>query len=131
MADMTADMTSMVIAAARRAATDLGVGVSIAVVDAGANLTGFLRMDGAVLASVDTAQVKARTAARFGTATRNLPGMTPAALPMMAGVREPIGLFPGGIPIRIAGQIVGAVGVGGGTAEQDDAAASAAASITE
>lgn len=127
---LTTETTMMIIEAARQAAQAQGLRASIAIVDSGANLLGFLRMDGAALATIDAACVKARTAARFEVPTRTFPALNPAlAIPMLAGVNEPLGLFPGGIPLRAGGQMIGAIGVGGGTSEQDDAAAAAGAAL--
>jgi glc operon protein GlcG len=102
------------------------------VVDAGADLVLFQRMNGAFLGSVDIAQRKARSSAMFPFPTRGLseiafgkegePGRTPG-LAFVPGLAA----FPGGLPIKTAnGAHIGAVGVSGGTGDQDEACAQAA-----
>jgi uncharacterized protein GlcG (DUF336 family) len=65
MADLTLEQAQSVLNAALRKSQELGLAMDIAVVDAGANLKGFLRMDGAWLGSIDIAIRKARTARFF------------------------------------------------------------------
>lgn len=110
------------------AAQELGARVCIALVDEGGNPGGFIRMPGAFLASTGIAGDKAWTAASFGMATRDLGAMLQSE---ERGVRD--GLLrrprvcevPGGFPIRIEGQLVGALGVSGGSAQQDETIARA------
>ncbi|MDF8334582.1 GlcG/HbpS family heme-binding protein [Novosphingobium cyanobacteriorum] len=110
--------------AAMACAQDHGCLVVVAVVDAGGHLLLLERGTGAPLASIDVAREKARTAALYGfptfvmeQAARSVPTM--AALPNMLP-------FGGGIPTRSDGRITGAIGVSGGTTEQDIACAEAA-----
>ena len=114
--------------AAGEAALGIGIRVSIAVVDGGGNLTSFVRMDGAELAGVDLARDKAYTSVANSIATHDLavlagPGGELFGIHANAGGRYVI--FGGGIPLRVDGRIVGAIGVSGGTAAQDVACASA------
>lgn len=120
-----------ILEAARTASQSAGVPTSIAMVDAGGNLVAFLRLDGALLASVESAQVKARTALFFGTETRNLPAGLPITPALLGCVSYPVAFVPGGIPVRHNGRLVGAIGVGGGTGEQDHAIAVAAAGAVQ
>lgn len=129
MSQLTAKQVAQILEAIQSRSISEGCRFSIAVVDAGGQLSGFLRMDGALLASVEVSQVKARTAVFFGTATKNLPSHSPLAGPMAYAVSFPIALLPGGVPIQVDRQIIGGIGVGGGTGEQDDAAAQAGLSI--
>ncbi|HEY9638999.1 MAG TPA: heme-binding protein [Coleofasciculaceae cyanobacterium] len=129
MEKLTAEQVTQIIEIIRQQAEMENCRFSIAVADAAGHLAGFLRMDGALLASVEVSQVKARTAVLFGTATKNLPWNTPLAGPMADGVSFPIALLPGGIPIYVNGQLIGGIGVGGATGEQDDAAAQAGLSV--
>jgi uncharacterized protein GlcG (DUF336 family) len=122
-AQLTTEQVAQILEVIRSKAGLAGWCLSIAVVDAGGNLSGFLRMDGALLASVEVSQVKARTAVLFGTATKHLPSHSPISGPMAYAVSFPIALLPGGVPIHVDGQLIGGIGVGGGTGEQDDAAA--------
>lgn len=118
------------LAAARAAADAIGVPMNITVMDEAARLKAFLRMDGALLGSVDIALGKARTAALFGMTTEAIgefskPGGTSPGLEQTNGG---LVVFAGGIPIRGAdGALLGAVGVSGGAVLQDLAVARAAA----
>jgi glc operon protein GlcG len=106
--------------------------MNVAVVDAGADLVLFQRMDGAYLGSVTIAQMKAQSSAMFPFPTRGLgeiafgkdgePGRTPG-LAFVPGLAA----FPGGLPVKTAnGAHIGAIGVSGGTGDQDEACAQAA-----
>jgi uncharacterized protein GlcG (DUF336 family) len=113
--------------AALARAAELGFAVTAAVHDDGGHLIALHRADGCALVAIDTAQVKARTAILFGTATANLPGAQPMIGIMGAAATTPLALFPGGIPLGADGVLIGAVGVSGGTPDVDLQAAIAAA----
>lgn len=117
--------------AIRSEAEQRNISVSAAVVDAGAHLVAFERMDGAVLASAETSQVKAKTSALFGAPTRVFPFDKPVAPALLGGVSFPVALFPGGIPVYYDGHIVLAIGVGGSTGDHDEACAMAGAKAVE
>ena len=108
--------------AAEEKATAIGIAVNIAVLDAGAHLKTFSRMDGAVLGSIDVATRKAMTAALFQARSEAVweyckPGAPAPALELSNGGLAP---FAGGIPLRgPQGEILGAIGVSGGTVAQD------------
>ena len=127
---MTSDQARKIIAAGEARAAEIGVPVNIAVLDAGTHLKAFVRMDGAVLGSIDVAMGKARTAALFQTTSEAVwdyckPGAPAPGLQLSNG-----GLmtFAGGIPLTDAdGTIIGAVGVSGGAVSQDREIAEAAA----
>lgn len=111
-----------VIEAARKQAEKIGVPMNIAVVDAGMNLVAFARMDGAWLGSIQIAQDKAFTARAFNMATQELakisqPGDPVYGIHVSHGGR--IVIFPGGIPLKADGKVVGAIGVSGGMPKQD------------
>ncbi|NYI05300.1 GlcG/HbpS family heme-binding protein [Allostreptomyces psammosilenae] len=114
-------------------AREMGVPMNIAVVDSAGHLVHFARMDGALLGSVDIAVRKARTAALF-----RLPSATIGELSRSGGPAYDLhhsngGLVPfgGGLPVLGAdGDVVGAVGVSGGTVEQDVLVAEACLSAT-
>lgn len=118
------------ISAAVRAAEAIGVPMNLALHDEGANLKAFVRMDGALLGSADIAIGKSRTAALFGFNTEALyefckPGGTS---PGFENTNGGLVVFAGGIPLRDgAGNLVGAIGVSGGSVDQDFAVATAAA----
>lgn len=115
--------------AAVACAQALGVSVNAAVVDCGGQLVSFLRMPGAPLHSVDIAIDKAYTAASFGLPT----GQWAAALASHSdAVRQGLPLRPrmvmfgGGLPLVVAGERVGGIGVSGGSEAQDEDCARAA-----
>lgn len=127
---LTLEAARRAVAAADSAARRNGWRVSVAVVDAHGELLAFQRMDDAPLSSVGVAQAKARTAARFRRPTRALDSA-------LAGGRTALlaleGVVPieGGVPIAVAGRVVGAVGVSGVTSQQDAVCAQAgAAAVT-
>ena len=118
-----------IIAAGAAKAEELGVPMNIAVVDAGSNLTAFVRQDGAWLGSIEIAQDKAFTARAFDLPTGDLYDMAqPGGSLYGIGTtnRGSVITFPGGIPLTAGDDIVGAVGVSGGTVDQDQAVAEAA-----
>jgi uncharacterized protein GlcG (DUF336 family) len=120
-ASVTLDQAQAIIEAARAKAEDIGVPMNIAVVDAGNNLTAFSRMDGAWLGSIDIAQSKAYTARAFDMPTRDLAEMAQPGQPLFGieGSNQGVIIFAGGIPLAEAKTVVGAVGVSGGTPDQD------------
>jgi uncharacterized protein GlcG (DUF336 family) len=127
---MTMENAQRIIEAGIGKAKQIGQPMNIAVVDAGANLTAFTRMDGAWLGSIDIAINKAFTAKAFDISTQEL-GRNSQPGDQLFGIHvsnhDRVMIFAGGIPIRKDNQIVGAVGVSGGSGEQDQAVAEAAA----
>lgn len=121
------------LAAGQARAAALGVPVNIAVLDAAAHLKAFGRMDDAVLGSIDVALGKARTAALFGITSEAVWDYCKPGAPAPGLERSNGGLmtFPGGVPLRNAdGRLLGAVGVSGGSPDQDaDIARAAAAAL--
>lgn len=109
-----------ILSRAREKAGELGVGVCIALVDAGAHLQAFLRMECAILGSVDVAQRKARTAVLFPGDTGDF-GRLVAEEKLLGMELTNGGVvgFPGGVPVFDRGELLGAIGVSGATAEQD------------
>jgi len=114
--------------AAAHWAQEAGIRVNVAVVDAGGNLAAFLRMPGAFLHSIDIAIDKAYTAAGFGLPTST---WTEALATHSRAVREGIPLRPrmvcfgGGLPLRSEGQLIGGIGVSGGSEQEDETCARA------
>lgn len=105
--------------------------VNIAVCDAGGNQLAFARLDGAPLLSISIAHDKAYSVAAFnGIPTDEWFGMIEAEPALREGIvhRDRLVIFAGGSPVTIDGALVGAVGVSGGTAEQDGEIAAAGAS---
>jgi uncharacterized protein GlcG (DUF336 family) len=119
-----------VIAAGQAKAEENGQPSNIAVVDAGGNLVAHVRMDRAWIGSVDVSINKAFTARAFDTTTRDLADMAGPGKEFF-GIHASNGgrvmIFAGGIPLRQNGQVIGAVGVSGGTGKQDQDVADAAA----
>src|SRR5882724_820556 len=127
---MTMDKAQRIIDAAIAKAKEIGQPMNVAVVAAGTNLTAFMRMDGAWLGSIDIAINKAFTAKAFDISTLEL-GRNSQPDQQFFGINASnhgrVMIFAGGIPIKVNGEIVGAVGVSGGSGEQDQAVAEAAA----
>jgi len=114
------------LAAAKEKASELGTKSNIAIVDDGGHLISFARMDGARPASGQTALTKAVSAATFRQETGKLPAKGEPDLHLSLGIENAaaasggkITTLKGGVPIVVDGQIIGAIGVGGGTGEQD------------
>lgn len=111
-------------------AAQIGQPMNIAVVDDGGHLLTFARQDGAILASIDIAIGKARTAVLLKMSTEEL-GKAAAPGAPLYGIEVTNGglvIFGGGIPLRSAGgEVVGAIGVSAGTVEQDVLVAQAGA----
>ncbi|MEW2005703.1 heme-binding protein [Microbacterium sp. NPDC079208] len=125
------DDAKRVIAAAEAESSTQGQPSNIAVVDAGGNLVAHVRMDGAWLGSIDISINKAFTARAFDTATKDLGDLAQPGEQFYgidASNNGRVMIFAGGIPLERDGQVVGAVGVSGGTGVQDQAVAEAAAS---
>lgn len=130
MSDITAEEAQRVLQAAAKKAVELGTRMDIAIVDAGANLKAFLRMDGAWLGSIDISMKKARTARYFDMNTGEIGKLSQPGKPLYGIEHSNDGLisFPGGVVIKSkTGAIVGAIGVSGSTVENDHAVADAGA----
>ncbi|WP_431280627.1 GlcG/HbpS family heme-binding protein [Humitalea sp. 24SJ18S-53] len=118
----------LILEAAVRAADAMGVPQCIAVVDEGANLLAFCRMDGAKVLSIPSCQAKAATAAASGKPTGTAPAESEIKLAVATDGRNTN--LKGGLPIIVDGVLVGGIGVGSGTGDQDrDVAAAALAAV--
>ncbi|AMD92631.1 GlcG/HbpS family heme-binding protein [Desulfomicrobium orale] len=128
--DLTLRQAQTVLAAALKKAEEIKVPVNIAVVDAGGNLKAFARMDDAFLGSIDIAAKKAVTARFFNMSTRDLGKASQPGQPLY-GIEVSNGglvIFAGGVLLTDkAGTIAGAVGVSGGTVDEDESIALAGA----
>lgn len=116
--------------AAKEKAEQLDVLVNIAVVDAGANLKAFIRMDDSFLGSIDVAIKKAKTSRYFDINTGDLGKLTQPGgiIYNIELTNDGLVTFPGGVPIKNGeGKIIGAIGISGGTIEQDHNIASVGA----
>ena len=128
---MTLAQAEKAIAAAKLKAVEIDTKMNIAIVDAGANLVAFARMDGAWLGSVDISIKKAKTARFFDMNTGLVGELSQPGGSLYNIEHSNNGLitFPGGIPIKNSNhEIIGAIGVSGSAVENDHAVASAGAS---
>ena len=128
MNDITMVQARAAINAAMQKSDELGVKMDIAIVDAGANLKAFARMDGAWLGSIDIAMKKARTARYFDMNTGDIGQLSQpgGALYNIEHSNGGLITFPGGIPISNGEDVViGAIGVSGSTVENDHLVAAA------
>ena len=111
-----------IIAAATKKAEDIKQPMNIAVVDAGGNLLAFERMEDAWLGSIDICIKKAWTSRAFNITTQDLASHSQSGnqfFGIHASNDGKVMIFAGGIPIKQDGQVVGAIGVSGGSGDQD------------
>jgi len=133
MSDISLQQAQDAVVAALGKSKELGVKMNITVVDAGANLKAFARMDGAWLGSIDIAHKKARTARFFDMNTGEIGKLSQPGGSLYNIEHSNGGLitFPGGVPIKnAAGEVIGAIGVSGDTVENDHAVAAAGAAVS-
>ncbi|MGD1716072.1 GlcG/HbpS family heme-binding protein [Dapis sp. BLCC M172] len=129
---VTLEDARRVISAAEKKALEIGQPMNIAVVDGGGNLVAHVRMDGAWIGSIDISIKKAYTSRAFDLATKDLAEQSQSGgqfFGIHASNNGKIMIFAGGIPLYSEGQIVGAIGVSGGSGEQDHAVAEAGAAL--
>jgi uncharacterized protein GlcG (DUF336 family) len=120
---ITYDQARLAIDAALQKADELGLAMSVAVLDGGRNLVVFARQDAAILGTIEVAVAKANTAVSFHMATCDVQGLTEPGQPLYGFGAISGGMYiswGGGRPISAAGGVIGAIGASGGTAEQDD-----------
>ncbi|KAA0989134.1 GlcG/HbpS family heme-binding protein [Dyadobacter aurulentus] len=127
------EQAEAIIASAKAKAAEINTKMNICVVDTGANMVAFARMDGAWLGSVDIALKKAKTAVWFTMDTAELSPLVQPGQPLFNIEHSNGGLitFPGGVVIKNSGgEIIGAIGVSGSTVDDDhEVAAAGAASL--
>jgi len=130
---LTLEAAERIIAACKRKAAEIGQPMNIAVVDGGANLVAFARMDGTKLVGTDISQHKALTAVYFQMDTREV---VPLVQPGRAAVwhrgtsQGRLVVLGGGVLLTDEhGQVAGGVGVSAGTVEQDHDVAAAGAAV--
>src|SRR6201996_5828137 len=127
---MTLEDARRVIAAAEKKAKEIGQPMNIAVADEGGNLVSPVRMDDAWIGSIDISINKAFTLRAFDIATKDLATHSQSGgqfFGIHASNHGRIMIFAGGVPLKRDGKVVGAVGVSGGSGEQDHAVAEAGA----
>ena len=130
--DINLDQAQQVIHAALEKAREIDTKMDIAIVDAGANLKAFFRMDEAWLGSIDIAIKKAKTARFFDMPTGDIGSLSQpgGALWNIEVSNDGLITFPGGVPLKNnEGTIIGAIGVSGSTVENDHAVAAAGAAV--
>ena len=119
---VTSDQAEAIIHAANLKAADIGIAVSITVLDPAGHLKAFLRMDDSWLGSIDVAMKKAKTSVLFQVATQDIwevckPGAQAHGL---ESTNDGLVTFAGGIPLKTTdGRLIGAIGVSGGQVPQD------------
>src|SRR5438552_3297251 len=118
---ISSELAQKMVDAAVAKARALGVSENVAILDDGGNLKAFSRMDGAPILCIEIAQNKAYTAL-FGFPTQDFfnfiqgdPSLL-AVIPTLARVAA----YGGGFPIKVVGEIVGAIGLSGGPTVQND-----------
>lgn len=132
--NITLKQAQTAIEAAKKKSDELGVKMNIAIVDSGANLTAFARMENAWLGSIDIAIKKAKTARFFDMETGEVGKLSQPGESLFNIEHSNNGLitFPGGVPVKNAnGQIIGAVGVSGSSVENDHEVATYAVSVIQ
>jgi len=117
---ISSELAQRMIEAALVKARAIGVAENVAVLDDGGNLKAFARMDGAPILSIEIAQHKAYTAL-FGFATQDFFEYIQADPSLLAGIPQlaRVAAYGGGLPIKVDGVIVGAIGVSGGSIRND------------
>ena len=119
-----------VIGAAEKKAIEIGQPMNIAVVDDGGNLVSHVRMDGAWIGSIDISINQAFTSRAFDISTKDLAQHSQSG-GQFSGIHVSnhgrVMIFAGGIPLKRGGKVVGAIGVSGGSGDQDHSVAEAGA----
>ena len=129
---VTLEDAKRVISAAEKKALEIGQPMNIAVVDAGGNLVAHVRMDGAWIGSIDISIKKAYTSRAFDITTKELAEHSQSGgqfFGIHASNNGKIMIFAGGIPLYNEEKVVGAIGVSGGSGEQDHTVAKAGAAV--
>src|SRR3982075_534668 len=127
---VTLEEARRVIAAAEQKAAEIKQPMNVAVVDEGGNLVSHVRMDGAWIGSIYISINKAFTSRAFDIATKDLAQYSQSGgqfFGIHVSNNGRVMVFAGGIPLKRGGKVVGAVGVSGGSGEQDHAVAEAGA----
>jgi glc operon protein GlcG len=128
-APISAQRAQSLIQAAAAEAGRKGWPMNIAVVDSGANLVAFLRMDGAQLASISIAEHKARVAAKYRRPTKVFEDAVQKSDYKNMLSLDDVVASRGGIPLTEDGKIIGAIGCSGGTGSQDEVVCTAGAAL--
>jgi uncharacterized protein GlcG (DUF336 family) len=118
---ISSELAQRMVAEAVRKARELGVTENVAVLDDGGNLKAFHRMDGAPILSIEMAQNKAYTAL-FGVSTQDFFNFIQGDPSLLAGIPtlSRVAAWGGGFPIKVRGEVVGAIGLSGAPTVQND-----------
>ncbi len=125
---ITLEDARRIISAAEKEAEKVGQPMNVAVADAGGNLVAHVRMDNAWLGSIDISIKKAWTSRAFDITTKDLADNSQSGdqfFGIHASNNGKVMIFAGGIPLKKDGKVVGAIGVSGGSVEQDQEVAEA------
>ena len=118
---ISSELAQKMVDAAVEEAIELGVSENVAILDDGGNLKAFCRMDGAPILCIEIAQNKAYTAL-FGVSTQELFDFIQGDPSLLAGMPTlgRVAAWGGGFPIKVDGEIVGAIGLSGAPTVQND-----------
>jgi uncharacterized protein GlcG (DUF336 family) len=118
---ISSELAQKMVNAAVAKARELGVSENVAILDDGGNLKAFSRMDGAPIPTIEIAQNKAYTAL-FGVSTQDFFSFTQGDPSLLAGLPTlaRVAAWGGGFPIKVDGEIVGAIGLSGAPTVQND-----------
>ena len=118
---ISSELAQKVVAASVAKARELGVSENVAILDDGGNLKAFIRMDGAPILPIEIALKKAYTAL-LGVSTQEFFEFIQGDPSLLAGIPtlDRVAAWGGGFPIKVAGEIVGAIGVSGAPKVQND-----------
>jgi uncharacterized protein GlcG (DUF336 family) len=118
---ISSELAQKMVNAAVAKATELGVAENVAILDDGGNLKAFIRMDGASIPTIEMAQNKAYTAL-LGVSTQDFFNFIQGDPSLLAGVPTlaRMAAWGGGFPIKVNGEIVGAIGLSGAPTVQND-----------
>ena len=118
---ISSELAQKMVDAAVAKATELGVSENVTILDDGGNLKAFSRMDGASIPTIEIAQNKAYTAL-FGVSTQDFFNFIQGDPSLLAGspTLRRVAAYGGGLPIKVDGEIVGAIGLSGAPTVQND-----------
>src|SRR5258705_8287705 len=118
---ISSELAQKMVNAAVAKARELGVTENVAILDDGGNLKAFSRMDGASIPTIEIAQKKAYTAL-FGVSTQDFFDFIHGDPSLLAGIPTlaRVAAWGGGLPIKVNGEVVGAIGLSGAPTVQND-----------
>jgi uncharacterized protein GlcG (DUF336 family) len=118
---ISSELAQKMVNAAMAKASELGVSENVTILDDGGNLKAFGRMDGASIPTIEIAQRKAYTAL-FGVSTQDFFNFIKGDPSLLAGIPtlDHVAAWGGGFPIKVNGEVVGAIGVSGAPTVQND-----------